>query len=51
MIPYSSRVIKGGNWFSGPMACRSAYRYRHSPNYYNDNLGFRIIKTRATYYK
>lgn len=36
------RVIRGGNWVSGPRGCRSAYRYHSAPGYRADYLGFRL---------
>ena len=38
----SSRVDRGGSWYSGPGDCRSAYRSGDSPSYRDFYLGFRV---------
>jgi formylglycine-generating enzyme required for sulfatase activity len=38
------RVIRGGSWRSLGRYCRSATRYRSSPDYRNDLLGFRVAR-------
>jgi formylglycine-generating enzyme required for sulfatase activity len=38
----SARVVRGGSWFSWPVLCRSAYRFRLDPSNRRDNLGFRL---------
>jgi formylglycine-generating enzyme required for sulfatase activity len=41
--PISSRVNRGGSWYSGPQFCRSSYRYYSSRDYRSDILGFRLV--------
>ena len=38
----SSRVIRGGSWFSGATYCRTALRNYYSPGYRGDRVGFRL---------
>ncbi len=39
------RMLRGGGWISDPQNCRSACRYnRKSPDYRNDNVGFRVVR-------
>jgi formylglycine-generating enzyme required for sulfatase activity len=38
----SHRVFRGGSWNYGPWYCRPASRYRLTPDYRNDSLGFRV---------
>lgn len=40
------RVVKGGSWGNSATTCRSARRDRVSPEYFNDNLGFRPVVVR-----
>ncbi|HPO16483.1 MAG TPA: formylglycine-generating enzyme family protein [Candidatus Hydrogenedentes bacterium] len=37
----SSRVVRGGAWFSGPWQCRSASRHSENPSYRHVDKGFR----------
>ncbi len=39
------RVLRGGSWFDGPYATRSAGRYWISPDVRNDIAGFRVART------
>ncbi|MEO1416237.1 MAG: formylglycine-generating enzyme family protein [Bacteroidota bacterium] len=39
-----SRVLRGGSWGSYPQFCRIANRYRHTPTYRNNNIGFRLSR-------
>jgi predicted NACHT family NTPase/formylglycine-generating enzyme required for sulfatase activity len=41
----SDRVLRGGGWYFGALICRSAYRGYYSPDYRNDNLGFRLSRS------
>src|SRR5262249_22422074 len=41
----SYRVGRGGGWLSDERPCRSAYRGRVAPGYYNGVLGFRLVRT------
>jgi formylglycine-generating enzyme required for sulfatase activity/uncharacterized caspase-like protein len=36
------RLLRGGSWRYNPWLCRSANRFRNSPDYRLDNLGFRV---------
>jgi len=38
----SARVYRGGSWTSGGSRCRSAYRYRSTPDYRSFYVGFRV---------
>lgn len=38
------RVIRGGSWYSSPKFVRAATRYRFSPDYRDNNLGFRVVR-------
>lgn len=40
----SLRVIRGGGWLTGARDCRSAYRDRFTPAFFEEYLGFRIVK-------
>ena len=39
----SYRVIRGGSWDYDAGDCRSALRYRRTPDYRGSNLGFRFL--------
>jgi formylglycine-generating enzyme required for sulfatase activity len=41
----SSRVCRGGGWYSGARYCRSAYREYSYPNYRNYIIGLRLART------
>jgi formylglycine-generating enzyme required for sulfatase activity len=41
----SSRVLRGGSWFSFPLDLRSANRGRENPNGRRSSLGFRVART------
>jgi len=38
------RVMRGGSWGTGPWFVRSAYRSGGIPNYWSDNIGFRLAQ-------
>ena len=38
----SSRVLRGGSWYSSADRCRSAYRFNYYPSYSYDFSGFRV---------
>ena len=38
----STRVCRGGSWYSGAGYCRVAYRYYYFPDYRSSYLGFRL---------
>jgi len=38
------RVTRGGSWYNEARDCRSANRGSGAPDYYNHNLGFRLVK-------
>ena len=40
----SSRVVRGGSWFSIGVICRPATRYRINPDFRDFNLGFRVAR-------
>jgi formylglycine-generating enzyme required for sulfatase activity len=40
----STRVLRGGGWYSGPGRVRSAIRGRVSPGARSSNLGFRLLR-------
>jgi formylglycine-generating enzyme len=39
----SSRVLRGGGWYSDAARCRVARRYGSTPDYRNFNGGFRVV--------
>jgi formylglycine-generating enzyme required for sulfatase activity/tetratricopeptide (TPR) repeat protein len=39
----TSRLLRGGSWLRGSDRCRSASRYRFSPNAKDNSIGFRVI--------
>jgi len=41
---HSKRVRRGGCWRYSSKSCRSAYRYWDFPSYWNDTLGFRLLR-------
>ena len=41
----SSRVLRGGSWFSDPNGLRSAYRFNNPPNNRIYLVGFRLART------
>jgi len=43
----SSRVLRGGGWWSGPVICRSAFRFNYVPSDRDDILGFRVARSSA----
>ena len=40
----SYRVLRGGSWNNGPISFRAAIRYRGSPDYRSNLLGFRLAR-------
>ena len=40
------RPMRGGSWFSGPRALRSAFRVRLPPGVRGNKLGFRLAQDR-----
>jgi formylglycine-generating enzyme required for sulfatase activity len=40
----TSRVLRGGSWFSFAGGCRSAYRRSRDPGYRVDDFGFRLAR-------
>ncbi|TLU87428.1 MAG: TIR domain-containing protein [Chlorobium sp.] len=41
--PTSARVLRGGSWIYHAEYCRSANRYRRSPDARDDDFGFRLV--------
>lgn len=41
----SSRVLRGGSWYSDPRYCRSANRGSGAPTGPDNDLGFRLVRT------
>jgi formylglycine-generating enzyme required for sulfatase activity len=39
------RVLRGGSWGLGPYCSRSAIRFRITPDYRDNNTGFRVART------
>jgi len=39
----SSRVLRGGHWYSNASYCRSAYRNYDTPDYRSNDVGFRLF--------
>ncbi|MCC5877211.1 MAG: SUMF1/EgtB/PvdO family nonheme iron enzyme [Candidatus Sumerlaeia bacterium] len=42
----SGRVIRGGGWGNYHSSCRSAWRVNSPPNFWNFDLGFRVVAVR-----
>ncbi len=40
----TTRVVRGGSWFSLALFCRAAFRSRDDPSYRDDVLGFRLAR-------
>lgn len=40
----TSRIIRGGSWYHDAHNCRSAHRFNNYPAYYDNKLGFRIVR-------
>ena len=38
----TSKVLRGGSWYSTPRLCRSAYRFSDSRDYRSRRIGFRV---------
>jgi formylglycine-generating enzyme required for sulfatase activity len=43
----SSRILRGGSWFSDPDGCRSACRPGYDADYFNSNCGVRVAYSPA----
>ena len=43
----SYRVYRGGSWGNAGSHCRSAYRFRFTPDYRNGSIGFRVAAVPA----
>ena len=41
----SPRVYRGGSWDNSSQSCRSAFRFRDSPDYRDNFLGFRVLRS------
>jgi formylglycine-generating enzyme required for sulfatase activity len=39
----SIRVLRGGSWNYNARYCRSAFRGGNTPDYRNDDVGFRLV--------
>jgi formylglycine-generating enzyme required for sulfatase activity len=39
----SLRLLRGGSWYCNPRNCRSAFRFRLSPDYCFRSFGFRVV--------
>ncbi|MBW4653295.1 MAG: SUMF1/EgtB/PvdO family nonheme iron enzyme [Kaiparowitsia implicata GSE-PSE-MK54-09C] len=39
----SARLLRGGSWSNSPRFCRSAVRFRSARDYWDVNLGFRVV--------
>lgn len=37
------KIARGGSWDVPADACRSGFRNRHRPNYYNNDMGLRVV--------
>ena len=44
----SSRVLRGGSWVNSSQSCRSALRFRFSPDFRSPNLGFRVLRSSSS---
>lgn len=43
----SRRVLRGGDCYNGPAACRSAFRSAASPDYREGFTGFRVVRSQS----
>jgi formylglycine-generating enzyme required for sulfatase activity len=41
------RVVRGGGWFNGANDCRVAFRLNAAPSYWNNDIGFRVVRSRV----
>lgn len=41
--PATTRVVRGGSWYSDPMSCRSAARHESAPTTASTTTGFRVV--------
>jgi formylglycine-generating enzyme required for sulfatase activity len=41
----NARVVRGGSYFSNRGVCRAAYRNRSGPALFDDDLGFRVVRS------
>jgi formylglycine-generating enzyme required for sulfatase activity len=41
------RLLRGGSWIVNPVYCRSAFRNWYTPDYDNNDNGFRVVCVRA----
>jgi len=41
----SIRVFRGGSWDFSAWSCRSAFRYGYAPEFRDDDLGFRVLRS------
>ncbi|MDP7609629.1 MAG: SUMF1/EgtB/PvdO family nonheme iron enzyme, partial [Candidatus Marinimicrobia bacterium] len=39
----SSRVVRGGGWYSSVSSCRVAYRFGDYPDFRSNSHGFRLV--------
>jgi formylglycine-generating enzyme required for sulfatase activity len=39
----NGKLLRGGSWLNDPEPCRSAYRHGFNLDYYNNNIGFRVV--------
>ena len=44
-ITATARVVRGGSYFNNRRNCRSAYRNRNEPINFNNNIGFRVVRS------
>ena len=42
-----ARVVRGGSWNNNRNNARCAYRNRNEPANFNNNLGFRLVRSHA----
>jgi formylglycine-generating enzyme required for sulfatase activity len=40
----SSRVLRGGSWYGGPVSLRSAFRFYYTPSLAFEVTGFRVAR-------
>ena len=38
----TTKVLRGGSWYSTAVKCRNSKRFKYEPDKYDDDIGFRL---------